>query len=56
MFFIEAWNTVLKEARRAGVKVSLLNVKQEEAGFIPLDLLLLKEVVRGVEGYELVWE
>lgn len=56
MFFIEAWNTVLKEARRVGVKVSLLNVKQEEAGFIPLDLLLLKEVVRGVEGYELVWE
>jgi hypothetical protein len=46
----------LREAKRVGAKVSSLNVKQEEDNFVPLDLSLLKDVIRGVEGYELVWE
>ncbi|MCD6465290.1 hypothetical protein J7L27_02855, partial [Candidatus Bathyarchaeota archaeon] len=55
-FFLEVRNIILREAKRVGAKVSLLNVKQEEAKFVPLDLSLLKEVVRGAEGYELIWE
>jgi hypothetical protein len=54
--FFEVRNIILREAKRVGAKVSFLNVKQEEASFVPLDLSLLKEVVRGAEGYELVWE
>jgi len=54
--FFEVRNIILREAKRVGAKVSLLNVKQEEAKFVPLDLSLLKEVVRGAEGYELIWE
>jgi len=54
--FFEIRNIILKEAKKVGAKVSSINVKQEETSFIPLDLSLLKEVVRGVEGYELIWE
>jgi len=55
-FFFEVRNIILREAKRVGAKVSLLNVKQEETKFVPLDLSLLKEVIRGAEGYELLWE
>jgi len=54
--FFEIRNIILKEAKKVGAKVSSLNVKREEASFVPLDLSLLKEVIRGAEGYELVWE
>jgi len=49
-------NTILREAKKNGAKLSFLNINQEEAKFVPLDLSLLKEVIKGVEGYELVWE
>ena len=55
-FFFEVRNTILREAKKNGAKLSFLNINQEEAKFVPLDLSLLKEVIKGVEGYELVWE
>ena len=55
-FFFEVRNTILREAKKNGAKLSFLNINQEEAKFVPLDLSLLKEVIKGVEGYELIWE
>lgn len=55
-WFFEVRNMILKEARNLGIKLLSLNVKQEEASLVPLDSSLLKEVIREVEGYELVWE
>ena len=55
-FFFEVRNTIMREAKKNGAKLSFLNINQEEAKFVPLDLSLLKEVIKGVEGYELIWE